>query len=175
MNSPGRTRRRAAAVRMVTSPASCARAVASQAAVSPRAAGQFNSAHRSGRSEPVRQLRTGIAVQHINIQFALMGETGQGEITAAQITDDRVHRVLPVQQIQLGVQQVAKIDLHHELVSAKLGRELAERAFVLVGRVRRKSVAPGTPRQYAAFRGLRSGYREYRRHRWPAESGVIPR
>ncbi len=92
--------------------------------------------------EPVRQLHAGIAVQHIDVQFTLMGETGQGEIAAAQITDHRVHRVLPVQQIQLGVQQVAQIDLDHEPVGAQLGRELAERAFIRVGRHAESQLLP---------------------------------
>ena len=84
--------------------------------------------------EPVDQLVARIVFQNIDVQFPLACQPGHCEVAAAQEAGDRVVGILPVQQIQLGVQGVPQVHLDHQLLGTDLGRQLTQRCFVLVGR-----------------------------------------
>jgi hypothetical protein len=64
-------------------------------------------------------------LQHINVQFALLGKAGQREVAAAHKTSDGIVGVLPMQQIKLGVQRVAQIDLDDQFLRPNLIGQLA--------------------------------------------------
>ena len=57
--------------------------------------------------EPIHQLVAGVVLKYIDIQLALPGESGNGKVAATQKTSDWIVGVLPVQQVELGVQRVA--------------------------------------------------------------------
>ena len=84
--------------------------------------------------KPIDQFVAGIVLQHVNVQFALLGKAGECEVAAPQEAGDWVVGVMAVQQIELGVQRVAQIDLHDQLVATNLFGQLPERRFVFIGR-----------------------------------------
>ncbi len=86
------------------------------------------------RLEPVGQLDRGVRIEHIDIQLALLGESGQGQIAAAEIAHNRIDRVPPKQQIQLGVQRVAQVHLDDQLARPELAGELPQGRLIGVGR-----------------------------------------
>ena len=53
--------------------------------------------------EPFGKFLAGVVIQHVDVEFALKGKSRLREVAAAQISDRRVHRVWPEQQIELGV------------------------------------------------------------------------
>jgi len=74
--------------------------------------------------KPIDQLVAGIVLQHIDVQFPLLGQARKREVRATQKAGDRVVGILPMQQIELGVQGVAQIHLDDQLLGTNLNREL---------------------------------------------------
>ena len=58
--------------------------------------------------EPSCQLFAGIAVRHIDVQFALFRQTCKGQIAASQEANDRTYRVVSKEQVEFCVQRMTK-------------------------------------------------------------------
>jgi len=71
--------------------------------------------------EPAGQFVAGDVFQHVDIQFALPGQSGQGEVAAADKAGDRVVDIPPEKQVELGMQRVAQVHLDRQLAGAELG------------------------------------------------------
>ncbi len=56
--------------------------------------------------EPLLEFVAGVVVKHVHVEFALLGQTCQREIAAADETDGWIIGVGAMQEIQLGVQGV---------------------------------------------------------------------
>ena len=56
--------------------------------------------------EPLGELIAGIVVQHVDVQFAMIGQAGERQVAAAEIADRGVQRIWPKKQVQLGVQRM---------------------------------------------------------------------
>ena len=85
---------------------------------------------RPTRIEPRCELGAGILIHNVHVQLALPREAGKREIAAADVTDQRRYRIIPKQQVQLGVQRVPAKELHDHLASAQLARQPAQASFV---------------------------------------------
>ena len=83
--------------------------------------------------EPLGQLVAGVVVQHVDVEFALLGQAGEGEVAAAQVADLGVDRVLAEEQIELGVERVAEEQLDDELSGRDLRGQSAKSLFVFIG------------------------------------------
>ena len=70
--------------------------------------------------EPPRKLLARVDVQHVDVQLALLGEPGQSEIAAAQITDGWVDGVWPEQEIELCVKGMPEEELDDDLLAPNL-------------------------------------------------------
>jgi len=84
--------------------------------------------------EPCGELVAGIMVKDIYVEFALLGEPGQSQVTAAQVTDLGIEWVLSEQQVQLGVKRVAKEELDHQLSGRDLRCKTTQTLLVCVCR-----------------------------------------
>ena len=72
-------------------------------------------------------------IQHVDVQFALVGQTRQRQIAAAQVADDRVDPVGAKEQVELGVKSVAEKQLDANFLGLDLACQPAQPGFVLVG------------------------------------------
>ena len=68
------------------------------------------------------ELVAGVVVEHVDVQLALLREAATGQVAAAEVADDRVDRVGPEEQVELGVQRVAEEQLDDDLPGAESGR-----------------------------------------------------
>ena len=84
--------------------------------------------------EPPGELGAGIVIQDIDVEFALPGEAGQGQVTAAEIADCGIEGIVAKHQVQLGVQWMAEKQLDHQFPRGDLGGETAQSLLVRVGR-----------------------------------------
>jgi hypothetical protein len=92
--------------------------------------------------EPRRQLVAGVVIGDIDVQFALLRQSGEREITAAEEADGRTHWVVPKQEVQLRVQCVAKIEFHHDFARFDLRGQAAQSGFICVrGRAQSQLIA----------------------------------
>ena len=80
--------------------------------------------------EPARKFRRRVAVQDIDIQFALFFQTGESQVAAAQKSDCRIHRVVAMRQIQLGVQRMAREKFRFHFAVLQLLAQPPQRGFV---------------------------------------------
>lgn len=72
-------------------------------------------------------------VEHVDVEFALIGKTGLGQIAASQIADGRVDRVGPEQEVELGMERVSEEKPDHDLLCFKLSGQAAQTGFVFIG------------------------------------------
>ena len=54
-------------------------------------------------------------VEHVHVEFALLGEAGEREIARAEKAGDGIVRVGAEAEVELGVERVAKEKLHDNL------------------------------------------------------------
>lgn len=83
--------------------------------------------------EPIDEFFGGILLQDIEVEFALTGEAGKGEVAAAGVADDGGEVVLAVEKVELGVEAMAQKEFDDEFAVADLLGEAAETVFVGVG------------------------------------------
>ena len=69
--------------------------------------------------EPVGQFLRGVVIQHIDVQLALPGQPGQGQVAAAEVSDDGVDGIGTKQQVELGVQRMPQKQLNDDLFSLR--------------------------------------------------------
>ena len=84
--------------------------------------------------EPVLELARGVLFEHVDVEFALPGEPREREVAAAHVADERHDRVVAPQQVELGVQGMAKEEFDHDLARPQLHGKPAERPLVLIAR-----------------------------------------
>ena len=70
--------------------------------------------------KPFGELLSGIAVRHIHVQLALLGQTRKREIAATQVAIDRTHRIVPKEQVKFRVKRVTKVQFNNHLLCANL-------------------------------------------------------
>ena len=71
-------------------------------------------------------------IQHIDVQFALPGQPGQGEIAAAEISDDGIDGIGTEQQVELGVKRMPQKQLNDDLFFSQALRQFTQAGFVFV-------------------------------------------
>ena len=84
--------------------------------------------------EPFCQFDCGIAVENVNIEFALTLQARKGQVTAAQIADNRVDRVVTVHEVEFGVKVMAQEEFDDDLAVFDLRRQPSESLLVLCRR-----------------------------------------
>jgi hypothetical protein len=84
--------------------------------------------------EPLFEFLRGVVVEHVHVEFALLGEAGEGEVAGAEEGGDGVVGVGAKAEVELGVERMAEEELHHELARLELGGEAAQARLVFVGR-----------------------------------------
>lgn len=99
--------------------------------------------------EPLRELGAGIVIEHVDIQFSLLGEPRHGEVAAAEIPDRRRNRIGAEQKIKLGVKRMAQKQLGHYFASANLCGKAPQTRFILIGRNPPRKLFPEFERQLA--------------------------
>ena len=70
--------------------------------------------------EPVGELFAGVIVEDVDVQFALAGEAGLGEVAAAHVADDGIDGIGAVQQVELGMKRVGEKKLDDYLAGLEL-------------------------------------------------------
>ena len=53
--------------------------------------------------EPFGELLAGVMIEHVDVELALIEQPRLGEVTTAQVADDRIDGIGPEQQVELGV------------------------------------------------------------------------
>src|SRR5258708_7057364 len=61
--------------------------------------------------EPLSELRAGIVVEYVHVEFALAGQARQRQVTATQVADDGIDGVRSKEQVKLGVKRMTKEQL----------------------------------------------------------------
>ena len=61
--------------------------------------------------EPALELVAGVVVEHVDVQLALRRQARQRQVAAAEKADRRVVRVVPEEQVELGVEGMAEEQL----------------------------------------------------------------
>ncbi|MBT9137409.1 MAG: hypothetical protein DDT34_02501 [Firmicutes bacterium] len=64
---------------------------------------------------------TGIVVKHIDVQFTLLCETGEGQIAAAEIAGGWIGGVRTKEEIELCVQRMGEKQLDNDFLICDLG------------------------------------------------------
>ena len=65
--------------------------------------------------EPVGELRGRVEIEHIHVEFALLGKAREREIAGAEKAGDRIVRVGAKAKVELGVKRVPQMQLHYYL------------------------------------------------------------
>ncbi len=73
-------------------------------------------------------------IQHVNVQLALFGQSGESQIAAADEPDARMVRIVAMTEIKLGVELVAQEKFDDDFARLDLFAQPAQRRFVLIGR-----------------------------------------
>ncbi len=83
--------------------------------------------------EPARELLACIDFHDVDVEFALVFETGTREVAAAEKTNVRVDGVFSVDEVEFGVETLTEMELDFEASFAKLSGQVTERGFVFTG------------------------------------------
>ena len=83
--------------------------------------------------KPCLELEAGIVLEDVEVELALLNQAGHGEVAAADESGDRVVRVVPVVEVELGVECMAEEELDDKFAGLELVAEAAEGGFVTVG------------------------------------------
>ena len=65
-------------------------------------------------------LLSGVLFDDVDVELALVGQAGKGQVAAAQIADDGRDFVIPEEQIELGMEGVAKKELDDDFTGSQL-------------------------------------------------------
>ncbi len=89
---------------------------------------------RPARVEPVRQFLAGVLIDHVDIQFALLGQSGEREVATAEIAHRGTDRIGPEQEVELGVQRMTQEQLDDDLPRPELRGQTPQARLVFIGR-----------------------------------------
>ncbi len=78
------------------------------------------------RVEPATQLETCILLDHIYVEFALFRETCEGQVATSHIANNRHLLVIAMQQVELGVQLVAQIELDDDAPTLEIRAQTSQ-------------------------------------------------
>ncbi len=73
-------------------------------------------------------------IKHVHVQLALSGQSGQGEVAAAEIADDGIDRVRAEEQVEFGVQGVLDEQFDDDFLRLDLTGQASQALFILIGR-----------------------------------------
>ena len=73
-------------------------------------------------------------IQHIDVEFSLLGEAGKGQVAAAKVANSRVDWIRAEEQIQLGVKRVPQEQLHDDLMGLDLNCQAAQACLISIRR-----------------------------------------
>ena len=71
-----------------------------------------------------------VVFEDIDVEFALFGETREGEVATSQETDRRIDWVCAVAEVELGMKGMPEEQLDHDLTVPDLVRESAQPRFI---------------------------------------------
>ena len=91
--------------------------------------------------EPLAQLGAGVLVEHVDVQLALAGQPGEGEVAAAEIPHHRGYRIVAEAEIQLGVERMPQKQLDRHRARPQLPDQPPQRRLVGVGRHSQEQLA----------------------------------
>ena len=84
--------------------------------------------------EPLLELLAGVLIEHIDVQFPLLRQSGEREIAASQKSSRRIVGVYAVNEVQLRVQAIPQEQLDDELLGFELRTEPPKPCFVRIVR-----------------------------------------
>lgn len=84
--------------------------------------------------EPTCQFLRGVVIQNVDVKFPLVGESGESEVAAPEVADNRVDRVRTEKQVEFGVEMVFDKEFDYDLLRPDLMGETAESSFILLSR-----------------------------------------
>jgi len=73
-------------------------------------------------------------IKHIHIELAMMGQSGQREVAAAEIAHNGIDRISAEQELKLVVERMAQEQLNREFVVFDLAREPTQPGLVRICR-----------------------------------------
>lgn len=82
--------------------------------------------------EPLRQFSACIVIEDVDVQLSLMRKAGEGQITAAKVTDGWIYGIRSEQQIQFCVERMAQKQPDDDLLRFNLCGQSAKSRFVII-------------------------------------------
>ena len=82
--------------------------------------------------EPLLELQTGVVVEYIQVELALLRQARHCEVAATEEPRDGVVDVVAVMQVELRMEGVSEEQLNYELAGLELGAKAAKGCFVAI-------------------------------------------